>query len=156
MAADTVKSQAEPDFVVIDSGKTSLRDLYTKEDWMAVWMGFFLLIVGLLIYLPNPPEKAAEIPKYNTVMKEEAAKAPFKTIEWHNASSSKRGVRARDQEFGKTIQAFLAAPSDWSSNPLDAVYRSKEAADALSAPFKEAADKAKAAEDTALAAAKAA
>jgi hypothetical protein len=118
MATDTVKSQAEPDYVVIDSGKTSLRDLYTKEDWMAIWMGFFLLIAGLLIYLPNPPEKAAEIPKYNTVMKEEAAKAPFKTIEWYNASSSKRGVRARDQEFGKTIQNFLAAPSDWSSNPI--------------------------------------
>jgi len=73
MAADTLKSKAEPDFVVIDSGKTSLRDLYTKEDWMAVWMGFFLLIVGLLIYLPNPPEKAAAIPNYTTVMKEEAA-----------------------------------------------------------------------------------
>jgi len=156
MATDTVKSQAEPDYVVIDSGKTSLRDLYTKEDWMAIWMGFFLLIAGLLIYLPNPPEKAAEIPKYNTIMKEEAAKAPFKTIEWFNASSSKRGVRARDQEFGKTIQNFLAAPSDWSSNPLDAVYRSKEEAAAMSAPFKEAADKAKAAEGTALAAAKAA
>ena len=156
MATGTVKSQAEPDYVVIDSGKTSLRDLYTKEDWMAIWMGFFLLIAGLLIYLPNPPEKAAEIPKYNTVMKEEAAKAPFKTIEWFNASSSKRGVRARDQEFGKTIQNFLAAPSDWSSNPLDAVYRSKEAADAMSAPFKESADKAKAEEGTALVAAKAA
>jgi uncharacterized membrane protein YadS len=156
MAKNTVKSQAEAEYVVIDSGKTTLKDLYTKEDWMAVWMGFFILIVGLLIYVPNPPPKAAEIPKYNAIMKEEAAKAPFKTIEWHNASSAKRGIRARDQEFGKTIQAFLAAPSDWSSNPLDAVYRSKAAADAMSAPFKEAADKAKVAEDAALAAAKAA
>jgi uncharacterized membrane protein YadS len=156
MEKDTVKSQAEPDYVVIDSGKTSLRDLYTKEDWMAVWMGFILLLVGLLIYLPNPPEKAAEIPKYNAIMKEEAAKAPFKTVEWYNASSSKRGIRARDQEFGRTIQNFLAAPSGWSNNPLDALYRSKEAADAMNVPFKEAADKAKTAEGAALAAAKAA
>jgi uncharacterized membrane protein YadS len=156
MTKDTVKSQAEPDYVVVDSGKTSLRDLYTKEDWMAIWIGFFLLLIGLLIYLPNPPEKAAEIPKYNAIMKDEAAKAPFKTIEWYNASSSKRGIRARDQEFGKTIQNFLAAPSGWSSNPLDALYRSKEAADAMNAPFKEAADKAKTAEGAALAAAKAA
>jgi len=154
MANDTVKSKAEPDYVVIDSGKTSLRDLYTKEDWMAIWMGFIILIVGLLVYLPNPPEKAAEIPKYNAIMKEEAAKAPFKTIEWYNASSSKRDIRARDQEFGKTIQNFLAAPSGWSGNPLDALYRSKEAADAMNAPFKEAADKAKTEEDTVLAAAK--
>ncbi len=154
--AEAKSTTAEKDFVVIESGKTTLKDLYKKEDWMAVWMGFFLLIVGLLIYLPRPPEKVAEVPKYNAVMKEEAAKAPFKTIEWHNASAAKKGIRARDQEFGKTIQNFLAAPSDWSSNPLDALYRSKEAADAMSAPHKEAADKAKAGEDAALAKAKAA
>ena len=154
MATDTVKPQAEPDYVVIDSGRTSLRDLYTKEDWMAVWMGFVLLIVGLLIYLPNPPEKAAEIPKYNTTMKEEAAKAPFKTIEWHNASSSKRGVRATNQDFAKTIQNFLSAPSDWDTNPLDALIRTEETAKAMGAPFKEAADKAKAAAEAAIAKAK--
>ncbi|MCK7506201.1 MAG: hypothetical protein MZV70_20390 [Desulfobacterales bacterium] len=151
MATDTVKSQAEPDYVVIDSGKTSLKDLYKKEDWMAVWMGFLLLIVGLLIYLPRPPEKAAEIPKYNAIMKEEAAKAPFKTIEWYNASSAKRGIRATNQDFAKTIQSFLSAPSDWDTNPLDALYRSEETAKAMGAPFKEAADKAKAAADAALA-----
>jgi uncharacterized integral membrane protein (TIGR00698 family) len=146
--------QAEPDVVVIESGKTTLRDLYKKEDWMAVWMGFLLLIIGLLIYLPRPPEKAAEIPKYNATMKEEAAKVPFKTIEWHNASSAKRGVRATNQDFAKTIQNFLSAPSDWNTNPIDALYRSEETAKAMGAPFKDAADKAKAAADAALASAK--
>jgi uncharacterized membrane protein YadS len=154
MAEIKTPQQAEPDYVVIESGKTTLRDLYKKEDWMAVWMGFFLLIVGLLIYLPRPPEKAAEIPKYNATMKEEAAKAPFKTIEWHNASSAKRGVRATNQDFAKTIQNFLSAPSDWNTNPIDALYRSEETAKAMGAPFKEAADKAKAAADAALASAK--
>ncbi|MBU0463443.1 MAG: putative sulfate exporter family transporter, partial [Proteobacteria bacterium] len=60
MNADAIKSQKEPDYVVIETGKTSLRDLYTKEDWMAVWMGFFLLIVGMIIFLPNPPAKMNE------------------------------------------------------------------------------------------------
>jgi uncharacterized membrane protein YadS len=156
MAEIKKQPQAEPDYVVIESGKTTLTDLYKKEDWMAVWMGFFLLVVGLLIYLPRPPEKAAEIPKYNATMKAEAARAPFKTIEWHNASSAKRGIRATDQDFAKTIQSFLAAPSDWNSNPIDALYRSEETAKAMGAPFKEAADKAKAAAETALAGAKAA
>jgi len=144
---------AQPEYVVIESGRTTLRELYKKEDWMAVWMGFLILIIGLAIYLPRPPEKAAEIPKYNTIMKEEAAKAPFKTIEWHNASSAKRGIRARDQDFGKTIQNFLAAPSDWNTNPVEALYRSEETAKAMGAPFKEAADKAKAAAEAALASA---
>jgi uncharacterized membrane protein YadS len=154
MAEEKTQSQAEPEYVVIESGKTTLRDLYKKEDWMAVWMGFLLLIIGLLIYLPRPPEKAAEIPKYNATMKEEAAKAPFKTIEWYNASSAKRGVRATNQDFAKTIQNFLAAPSDWDTNPVDALYRSEETAKAMGAPFKEAADKAKAAVEAALASAK--
>jgi uncharacterized integral membrane protein (TIGR00698 family) len=154
MAEDKTKPEAGADYVVLDSGKTSLRDLYTKEDWMAIWMGFVLLIVGLLIYLPNPPDKMKDVPKLNATMKEEAAKAPFKTIEWHNASSAKRGIRATGQEFSKTIQAFLAAPSGWSSNPVDALYRSKEAADAMNAAAKPAHDKAKAAEDAALAKAK--
>ena len=78
--------KGESDYVVIESGRTTLRELYKKEDWMAVWLGFLILIIGLAIYLPRPPEKAAEIPKYNAIMEEEAAKAPFKTIEWHNAS----------------------------------------------------------------------
>ena len=60
MAETKTPSHAEPDYVVIDSGKTSLKDLYKKEDWMAIWMGFLLLIVGLLIYLPRPPEKMDE------------------------------------------------------------------------------------------------
>jgi uncharacterized integral membrane protein (TIGR00698 family) len=89
-------------------------------------------------------------------MKAEAAKAPFKTIEWYNASSAKRGVRATNQNFAKTIQNFLSSPSDWRTNPLDALLRSAETAKAMGAPFKEAADKAKAAVEPALAKAKAA
>lgn len=150
----SVPGNREPDYVVIDSGKTTLRDLYTKEDWMAIWMGFLLLFAGLALYLFQPPPKALEIPKLNATMKQEAALAPFKTIEWHNASSAKKGIRARDQEFGKTMQSFLAAPGDWSNNPLDAVYRSKEAAEAMNVAAKASADKAKAAEDAALATAK--
>jgi len=156
MAENKTKPEAGSDIVVLESGKTTLRDLYTKEDWMAIWMGFVLLIVGLIIYLPNPPEKMKDVPKLNATMGEEAKKAPFKTIEWYNASSAKRGIRATGQDFSKNIQNFLAAPSDWNSNPVDALYRSKEAADALNAAAKPAFDKAKAVEDGALAKAKAA
>lgn len=157
MSTDTVKSPNEPDYVVLDSGKTTFKDLYTKEDWMAIWMGFLLLIVGLLIFLPNPPANLKEdLTKYNTALKEEAAKAPFKTIEWHNASSAKKGIRATNQDYAKKIAEFLAAPGDWKDNPLDALYRSKETADAMSASAKGAFEKAKAADGAALEAAKAA
>jgi uncharacterized membrane protein YadS len=151
MNSGTLAPPHEPDYVVLESGKTRLKDLYTKEDWMAIWMGFLLLIVGLLIFLPNPPANLKEdLAKYNAVLKEEAAKAPFKTIEWHNASSAKKGIRATNQDFAKTIAQFLAAPSDWKDNPLDALYRSKATADAMNASAKPAFDKAKEADGTAL------
>jgi uncharacterized integral membrane protein (TIGR00698 family) len=141
---------------VIESGKTSLRDLYTKEDWMAIWMGFLILIVGLFIFVPRPPANMDEdFAKYKGIMKEEAAKAPFKTIAWHKASAAKKKISAGSEDYAKSLKSFLAAPSDWASNPLDALYFSQEAADAKNAAAKEAFDKAKAAEEAALAKAEA-
>lgn len=156
MAANEVKGTKEPDYVVIESGKTTLRDLYTKEDWMAIWLGFALLIAGLLLFLPRPPAKMDEnLAKYNATMKEEAAKAPFKTIAWNQASAAKKGIRATDQDFAKAIKEYLEAPSDWSVNPLDALYRSKATAEAMNTKGEEAYKKSKEAEEAALAKAKA-
>lgn len=143
-------------YVVLDSGKTTFRDLYTKEDWMAIWMGALILIVGLLIFMPRPPANMeADFAKYNGIMKEEAAKAPFKTIAWHKASAAKKKISAGNEGYAKTLKEFLAAPSDWQSNPLDALYRSQAQADAINAAGKEAAAKAKEAEDKAFAKAQA-
>ncbi len=152
--AEVVTREKEEEYVVLDSGKTTLKDLYTKEDWMAIWLGFLILIVGLLIFIPRPPEKMSEnLAKYNAIMKEEAAKAPFKTIAWHKASADKKKIRATDQSFAKTMALYFKAPAGWNNNPVDALYRSQAAADALNANHAEAFEKAKAAEAAALAAA---
>jgi uncharacterized integral membrane protein (TIGR00698 family) len=151
MAEKIVSAVAEHDYVVIESGKTTLKDFYTKEDWMAIWMGFLILIIGLLIFLPRPPVKMSEnIAKSNEIMKAEATVAPFKTVAWHQAANAKKGIKATDQPFAKTIQKYFNPPSGWTSNPLDAVYRSQAAADALNARGKEGFEKAQAAAAAAL------
>ena len=156
MAEKIVKKAAEPDYVVIESGKTTLKDLYKKEDWMAIWMGFAILIIALLIFMPRPPEKMAEnLAKHNEIMKAEAAKAPFKTVAWHQASNAKKGIKATDQPYAKTIQKYFNPPGDWKSNPLDAIYRSQAQADALNADGKAGFEKAQAAAAAALAKAQA-
>lgn len=157
MAEKTGKSSQEQDYVVIESGKTTLRDLYTKEDWMAIWLGFILLIVGLLIFLPRPPANMAQnLDQFNAALKAEAVRAPFKTVAWYEASNAKKKLRARDESLGKTLQNFMNAPSGWTANPLDALYLNKTKADALNAAGRQAAfDKAKAAEAAALATAQA-
>lgn len=149
MANDSARG--DKDIVVIESGKTTFRDLYTKEDWMAIWMGALILLVGLFLFMSRPPASMdADFVKYNGIMKEEASKAPFKTIAWHNASSAKKKISAGNEDYAKSLKSVLAAPSDWSGNPLDALYFSQEAADAKNAAAKEAFDKAKAVEDAAL------
>ena len=151
MAEKIVSAVAEHDYVVIESGKTTLKDLYSKEDWMAIWMGFLILIIGLLIFLPRPPAKMAEnIAKSNEIMKAEATMAPFKTVAWHQAANAKKGIKATDQPFAKTIQKYFNPPSRWTSNPLDAVYRSQAAADALNARGKEGFERAQTAAAVAL------
>lgn len=150
------ESVKEPDYVVIESGKTSLKDLYTKEDWMAIWMGFLILIAGLIIFLPRYPENMEKnITVYNETMKDEAARAPFKTIEWNIAAAAKKDIKATDQNFAKKIKEFLESPGDWVNNPLDAIYFTKESADAVNAANKEAYNTAKEKEEVALARAKA-
>lgn len=151
------ETAAKTDYVVIDSGKTTLKDLYTKEDWMAIWMGFFILIVGALLFFSRPPaDMQANLDKYNGIMKAEAARAPFKTLAWHEASAAKKKIRGRNESWAESLAQGLAAPSKWNSNPIDALYRSKTEADMMNAAAQEAFEKAKAAEAAALARAQAA
>jgi uncharacterized membrane protein YadS len=141
--------------VVVDKGKSSISDLWKKEDYWAIWLGFVILAIGSLIYLPNPPENMREnFDKANAVLAAEAARAPFKTIEWYKASDAKGKIKGTDMPYAKSIAAFLAHPKGWSANPVDAFYMSKEAADAKNEKALPAYEEAKAKEAAALAKAK--
>ena len=47
------QNQAE---IVTDVGKWEWSELLKKEDWWAVWLGFTLLIAGMIIYFPSAPD----------------------------------------------------------------------------------------------------
>ena len=142
---------------VVDSGKGSLSDLWKKEDYWAIWLGFFLLILGMIIYFPNAPKGAEEqIAKANATLKAEAQRAPFKTIAWYDASDSKKKPRATNSDIGKWIRKFTSNTHGWKANPLDAFYKSKAAADAANAKAKPKYEEAKKVAVAALAKAKAA
>jgi len=117
--------------VVIDKAGGSLSDLWKKEDYWAIWLGCVMLIVGMLTYFNNPPANMNEIiDKANKTMAEEAKKAPFKTIEWYKSSDKKKKLKATSSPIGKKIKAFTSKPQKWTSNPFQAFFMGKEAADA--------------------------
>lgn len=120
---------ATPPDVVIDKLSWQWSDFYKKEDWLAIWLGFILLIVGLIIFLPRPPEDLdRKLAAAESTLAAEDARAPFHTIEWHKANDMKSGLRARDESHGKTITRWLSTPARWTSSPIEAFYLSESRA----------------------------
>ncbi|UCG78039.1 MAG: putative sulfate exporter family transporter [Nitrospirota bacterium] len=144
-------SQESPD-VVMDSGKGQLSDLWKKEDYWAIWLGFLILIVGMVIFFPRAPEGAKEtIAKQNEIIKAETERAPFKTVAWHKATDAKKKLKASDSPIGKSIKKWTTKPHSWKSNFMQTFVMSKEAADAKNEKGKEKYEKAKEAEAAAFA-----
>jgi len=126
--AKTVDASSE---VITDKAETKLSDLWKKEDYWAIWLGFLLLAIGMIIFLPRPPENMREnIAKAEQIMKAESAAAPFKTIEWYKANDAKDKIKATDQPYAKKIKNLLNKPHGWKSNPADSFIMSQSQADA--------------------------
>ena len=142
--------------IVYDDGTVKLSELWKKEDYWAIWLGFAILLVGYVLFIANAPQAdyAKRIEQANQTMAAASEKASFITIEYYTAQDSKARLRSRDSDAGKAIASLLSTPGRWSDNPLRAFYIPAEDAKAASEKAKPAADKAKAALDTALEAAK--
>lgn len=138
--------------IVMDRAKSRWSDLWKKEDYLAIWLGFAILIVGMLLYFPRSPagmnEKIAEA---NSTMEKEAETAPFKTIAWYKASDSKNKLKAASEPVGKHVKSFTHKPHGWKSNPIQAFLLGAERAEEKKAKTTAKYQKAKAKEDTALA-----
>lgn len=97
--------------------------MWKTEDYWAIWLGLFLLFVGLLIYLPNPPAGLdSKIAEANAVLKKETEHAPFRTLAWYEAEDAKSALKATGEPYAKTIKQWTNKPHKWTDHPLDAFY----------------------------------
>ncbi len=120
---NTANGKAAEKEVVIDVAESRISDLWKKEDYWAIWLGFLALIFGMFVYFGNPPQQMdAKIDEANAIMAREEAQAPFKTIEWHQAAKSKEKLKAADDGFGKFLKSFTGKPHTWDTNPLQSFY----------------------------------
>ncbi|MBQ9451726.1 MAG: putative sulfate exporter family transporter [Desulfovibrio sp.] len=143
--------------IVVDRAKSQWSDLWKKEDYWAIWIGFFILLVGMYFIFNGKAELTAKNAPYVATMKAEVQKTTaFKTIEWYEASAASKGVQATNLPAIKSLLGYLKTPARWQSNPLEALVLSKEEAGRRNESVKPAIEKAKAAEATALQTARAA
>ena len=119
----------EADAVVIDQQRWEWSQLWKKEDWWAIWLGFLLIVVGMLIFLPRPPEgMVGKLAAAEATLQAEDARAPFHTVGWHKANDTKGGLRATNEPYSKAIAKWLQKPGRWSSNLGESLYLSEAAA----------------------------
>ena len=122
--------------VVVNKVKFTWSELYKSEDYMAIWLGFALIVFALIFFLLTPPEGMHDkIKEANTTMESEE-NVPFKTIAWYKASDSKKKLKATDLDKAKTVKAWTSKPHAWLHNPIDAFYLDKETADKRNANTK--------------------
>ena len=96
-------------------------ELYKTEDYWAIWLGLAIIAIGLLIFLPRPPEGMHEtIEKSNATMAREAEAAPFRTIAWYQAGDAKQKLKATGNDLAGTIAKFVGKPHGWKRNPAEA------------------------------------
>ena len=147
-------SQANSD-IVIDRGKSQFSDLWKKEDYWAIWIGLFLIIVAVCLVFGGRKDLETKYDQYAATLKAEAAK-PFKTIEWYDASAAQKGLQGQKLPAVASLINYIKTPARWNSNPLDSLFLSQADADKMNAAVQPKVDAAKAAEAAALDAAKAA
>ena len=115
----------------MDRATSKLSDLWKKEDYWAIWLGFIMLLAGIVIYFSNAPaDLHQKIAKANETLAAESSRAPFKTVGWYKAVDAKKKLKATGSSIGKKISAFTSTPHGWSSNPLDTFVMGKPSAEA--------------------------
>ena len=143
--------------VVQDAGKWEWSELWKKEDWWAIWLGFIILIAGMVIYFPSSGDMKAKIDAAQAKYGEAAQRtSAIKTIAWYKLSDGKKKAEARKIDAGKWLANFSNKTHKWSNNPLDAFFMNEEKAAAKKASAMVKYEKKKATEKASFAVAEAA
>ena len=138
--------------VVVDVGKWEWSEMWKKEDWWAIWLGLFILLMGVFIYFPHAGDMQAKLTEIEGKYLADAEKTDkFKTIGWYQLNDARAGVKVSSVPAGKWLKKFSTKPRGWKSNPLDAFLMTQEAADAKKAAAMGKAETASGAEKEALA-----
>ena len=113
--------------------KSGWAELLSHEDYWAIWLAFLVLLFGGIYFGTRAPEgMRQEIAAANQVMQAEAARAPFRTVAWYEASDAKSGLKASSDRGAKALASFIRKPHGWSGNPLESLTLSEQAAEARS------------------------
>ena len=89
-------------------------ELWKKEDYWAIWLGLFLMVVSLIFFLGNPPEGMRQIvEETNSTMQSQSQRAPFRTVAWYQAHDKKAKLKSTSEPFAKNLATWASKPKGW-------------------------------------------
>lgn len=92
--------------------------LLMSEDYWAIWLGAFFLIVGIVIYLIIGKQSIGkELIKMKYELNYISVDAPFKTMEWYKINKEIKQLTGANTAIGKSITLLLRKPKSWKENP---------------------------------------
>lgn len=98
-----------------------IRKLFSSEDYMAVWIGFFILIVVSVIHFSYMEEIET---KQQAILQN----SELNVLEQENQLSK---IKSMDTPAGEVLKQIVGVPKKWSMNPTDSVYTEKKGASIL-------------------------
>ena len=101
----------------------STSKLRTSDDYWAIWLGSFFLILGIVIYLFFAKREIGDVIVSNKhLLTEQSENIPFKTINWYKAKHQSTQLTGSNTSIGKSVKSLLNKPKSWKSNPLSSFY----------------------------------
>ncbi len=144
MAEPNGKSQ-----IVVDVGKWEWSELIQKEDWWAIWLGFFILLAGTVIYFPQSGAMEKKLQEAEVkYLKQAERTSTFKTIAWYQLYDARKKVKAKSIPAGSWLAKFSKKTHKWTTNPVQAFVMGENTAKAKKDKAVAKYEKAKAAEIT--------
>ena len=105
------------------ANKHSTSKLLTSDDYWAIWLGTFFLILGIVIYLFFAKREIGDIIIFNkALLTEQSENVPFNTVDWYKAKYQTKQLTGSNTSIGKSVKSLLQKPKSWKSNPVPSFY----------------------------------
>ncbi len=97
--------------------------LLISDDYWAIWLGGFFLVLGIIIYLFIAKTEIGDaIVSNDRELTEQSEKIPYKSIDWYKAKYQSKQITGSNTALGKSVKSLLSKPKSWKSNPLSSLY----------------------------------
>ncbi|MEO1515898.1 MAG: putative sulfate exporter family transporter [Bacteroidota bacterium] len=99
-----------------------IKSLFQTEDHWAIWIGAAFLLIGASLFFAFPPQNMTQRhQQWEQRMEQEAQRAPFHTLAWHEAADAQQKIKGSSTTIGKSLGQLTAKPGGWSTSPLTAL-----------------------------------